>query len=298
MNIKLSIPDNFYEEEIRNDYHVSNMMKKVWAVELDLIAELLRVCDKYQLPVYSCGGTTLGAVRHSGFVPWDDDVDMMMYRDDYEKLCRISKQEFTEPYFFQTEDTDPGSARGHAQLRNSSTTAILNAEKEKKVRFNQGIFIDIFPLDNLQENTEDRKRFLESEDKLLHLSHRLLKGPSCSEQSIQKKIKRIIYSMAQVLPIGKWIYRSFEKQAQQYNGEETEYVGIVALGSEKFVWPRKDIMNPVQMRFEMIDIPVPADYDRVLEKTYGDWRTPVRGGALHGGIFFDPEESYKKYIEQ
>ena len=297
MNIRLSIPDGFLDEEIRNDYHVSSMMKKVWAVELDLIAELLRVSEKYKLAVYSCGGTTLGAVRHSGFVPWDDDVDMMMYREDYEKLCRISRQEFTEPYFFQTEDSDPGSARGHAQLRNSSTTAILNAEKGKKIRFNQGIFIDIFPLDNLPEDAEKRKRFLELEDKRLHLSRRLLKGPSCSEQTIQKKIKGITYSIIKMVPIGKWLYRCFDKKAQQYNRNETKNVGIVALGSEKFVWPRKDIMNTIMMSFEMIKIPVPADYCRLLEKTYGDWKTPIRGGDLHGGIFFDPEKPYKEYIE-
>lgn len=99
MDIKLVIPDDYLRDESREGYLVSGAIKKVWAVELDLIEELLRVCNKHNLKIYCCAGTILGAVRHSGYIPWDDDVDLMMYRDDYEKLCGISGIEFAEPYF-------------------------------------------------------------------------------------------------------------------------------------------------------------------------------------------------------
>ena len=126
--IKIHLPDGFLDEEIRNGYTISHEMKEIWAVELDLLVEFDRVCKENGLKYFASCGTKLGAVRHHGFIPWDDDVDVMMLRDEYDKLCKIAPQLFAYPYFFQTEETDKGSARGHAQLRNSKTTAILKSE--------------------------------------------------------------------------------------------------------------------------------------------------------------------------
>ena len=106
IELNINIPDSFLDEEERCGYIVSKQMKEVWAVELDLLAELLRVCKKHGIKVFASGGTMLGAIRHKGFIPWDDDIDMMMFRSDYDKLCAIAAEEFVEPYFFQTEYTD------------------------------------------------------------------------------------------------------------------------------------------------------------------------------------------------
>ncbi|WP_302782657.1 LicD family protein, partial [Acidaminococcus intestini] len=150
LNIKL--PDHFLDEEVQDGFLVSQKRKEVWAVELDLLTEFDRVCKKYKLRYFADGGTLLGAIRHGGFIPWDDDIDLAMFRDDYDKLCSIALHEFKNPYFFQTEYTDRGSLRGHAQLRNSNTTAILRNSLNCKYKFNQGIFIDIFPMDSVTEN--------------------------------------------------------------------------------------------------------------------------------------------------
>ena len=156
--IKIHLPDGFLDEEIRNGYTISHEMKEIWAVELDLLVEFDRVCKENGLKYFASCGTKLGAVRHHGFIPWDDDVDVMMLRDEYDKLCKIAPQLFAYPYFFQTEETDKGSARGHAQLRNSKTTAILKSEARMCYKYNQGIFLDIFPLDNIPD---DEKLFEE-----------------------------------------------------------------------------------------------------------------------------------------
>ena len=152
VDLKLKIPENFIAEEIRCGYKVTQQMKEIWAVELDLLSEFDRVCTKYNIKYFACGGTLLGAIRHHGFIPWDDDIDLAMARKDYEKLCEVAPKEFVHPYFFQTEYTDPGSLRGHAQLRNSITTGILKEEYPLRKKINQGIFIDIFPLDGVPED--------------------------------------------------------------------------------------------------------------------------------------------------
>ena len=119
-------------------------MTPVQEVELNALKEFSKIAMENDISFFLRGGSVMGAVKYQGFVPWDDDMDFIMLRSDFEKLCEVSS-EFKEPYFFQTEETDPGSLRCHAQLRNSETTGILNSELSKKYPFNQGIFIDIFP---------------------------------------------------------------------------------------------------------------------------------------------------------
>ena len=114
--------EGFLEEEVRCGYTVSAEMKKLWAVELDLLAEFDRVCKKHGLTYFAFGGTLLGAVRHQGFIPWDDDIDVVMFREDYRRLTQIAAEEFRHPYFFQTPFTDCGLVMGGSRLRNSNTT--------------------------------------------------------------------------------------------------------------------------------------------------------------------------------
>ena len=129
--IKIALPEGFLEEEVRCGYTVSVEMKKLWAVELDLLAEFDRVCRKHGLTYFVDSGTLLGAVRHKGFIPWDDDIDVAMFREDYRKLPRIAAQEFQHPYFFQTPFTDPGLVMGGSRLRNSDTTLISDFENQR-----------------------------------------------------------------------------------------------------------------------------------------------------------------------
>ena len=105
--INLKIQESFYNPEVRCGYEVSAKMKKIWAVELDLLAKFIDVCNKHELNYFVDGGTLLGAVRHKGFIPWDDDVDVIMPREDYDKLFEIAAQEFQYPYFFHREASLP-----------------------------------------------------------------------------------------------------------------------------------------------------------------------------------------------
>ena len=152
MEINTSFPDQFYSEEIRCGYTVTSKQKKVWAVELDLLNEFDRVCRNNNIQYFASMGTLLGAVRHKGFIPWDDDLDVCIFRDDFMRLCALSK-EFKSPYFLQTALSDRKYFCGYARLRNSTTTGVIsnNASPE----YNNGIFIDIYVLDGF--STDDRK---------------------------------------------------------------------------------------------------------------------------------------------
>ena len=84
-------------EEVRDEFLVTTERKKIWGVELQLLNELLRVCNKHNIKVYVFAGTLLGAVRHKGFIPWDDDADVCLLHDDYVKLCKVAPKEFKVP---------------------------------------------------------------------------------------------------------------------------------------------------------------------------------------------------------
>lgn len=114
-------------------------------VELEILNEFVCVCEKHGLRYYLVGGTLLGAVRHEGFIPWDDDVDVAMPREDYEHFAQIAREELAPQYFYQSPDTDPCYFLTYAKIRKNGTE--IYEERFKNAKFHKGIFIDIFPLD-------------------------------------------------------------------------------------------------------------------------------------------------------
>ena len=114
------------------------------------------VCEKHNLSYFLNGGSCLGAIRHKGFIPWDDDIDVMMPREDYEKFLTLQKEYEGTPYFIQCWKTDPHYIYGYAKLRDSSTTFI--EDNYVNHRINHGVWIDIFPIDGMSKEPIDRAK--------------------------------------------------------------------------------------------------------------------------------------------
>ena len=307
VELSLEVPKTYFEDEVRCDYLVERQMKEVWAVELDLLHKLLEVCEKHNIKIFAEGGTLLGAIRHRGMIPWDDDIDMMIFREDYNRLCEVAQEEFKAPYFFQTEYSDPGTIRGHAQLRNSETTAILKCE-EGNAKFNQGIYIDIFPLDAvvadeqlLRKQHRDALKWKNLAWKFSAFSYRY---QADEEFGLKKIIKHIVHPFANVLirtfKLEEWAYKKFEKICQRYNHLATERVSTLSydFGNEKLFLNRSDLSAVVWVPFEFMDIPVCVGYENVLQKVFGNYHEFVKGTSMHGKILFDVERGYMEHITQ
>ena len=122
-----------------------DLLRQVQLIQLEILKDFVKVCNKYNLQYFLDGGTLLGAVRHKGFIPWDDDLDLAMPREDYDTLIEIAPEIFDEPYFLQTPENDIGCFYGgYSKLRNSNTTGL--EKRNKNHVCNQGIWIDILML--------------------------------------------------------------------------------------------------------------------------------------------------------
>lgn len=159
-------------EEIICDYLVTSKIKEVWQLELDMLEEVDRICQKYEIEYFLQGGTLLGAVRHKGYIPWDDDIDIVMRRNDYNKFLEIAQKELGDKYFLQYYKTERKYNRGHAQIRNPNTTAIIKGDEFNN--FNKGIFIDIFPLDNIPNDKKEADKFIKEVKKRKDFLERIL----------------------------------------------------------------------------------------------------------------------------
>ena len=306
VDLKIELPDGFLEEEVRCDYTVTKDIKEVWAIEIDLLMQLDEVCKKHNIKYYITDGTMLGTVRHKGFIPWDDDIDVTMFRDDYEKLLKVADTEFKYPYFLQTEYSDPGCLRGHAQLRNSATTGILKTE-EGKFKFNQGLFLDVFVMDNViddkklyEQQKKDAEKYRKRAVKYARWSTRYYK-----QNTWQSKVKGILYPVVNTFlrktKLEEKNFRKFEEVCKRYNNMETKYVTTLEFSFDIERWGKrlKSYFDKVEyMPFEFIKLPISVDYDEMLRNDYGDYMVFKKGASAHGDMIIDTDRSYTEYINK
>lgn len=283
-------------EETRDGFLVSAEMKKVWSVEINLLKTLLDACQQEGLRCWVDGGTLLGTVRHHGFIPWDDDIDVCMPRADYDRLLSLGDRLFAPPYFLQSAYSDHDYYRGHAQLRHSETAAIRPSDAFQP--FNQGIFIDIFVLDAAPDDEQKRKqlcqlsrrtqRFLKAKNTHILFSGRL--GLIFRKMKCRREVARRGWTA---------IYREAEDQLRAVRPGECSCLAELAFSGDDIMLDKHIFDETVLMPFENISVPVPAGYDKFLRTQYGDdYMTPRQDASYHGELIFDTEHSYRELLPQ
>ena len=286
--------DNFLLAENRCGFQVSEKRKKIWKIELDILEEIETLCKENSLEYFLIGGGGLGAVRHRGFIPWDDDLDIGMRRADLSAFLKIAREKLPEHLDVQYGLESETSFNGFLRIRDSRTTGILRADANEKG--NGGIFVEIYPYDDIPNN----KILIKLQHSIVNwLSTTLSDRAYGVELNIAKKIIVNILKPFSRETIWKW-YNHF---CQKYNGKNMKYCDLIALPNYAkegiYMYKNEDVMKTEYAEYEYLKARIPCNLDFYLRKKYGNYfefPSPEERGQHHKKIvFYDPDKSYKEY---
>ncbi len=299
LKVKSAFDPSFFDEEERCGFVVSKNQKKIWAVELDLLRELMRVCDKYDIKIFANAGTLLGAIRHKGFIPWDDDLDLRITRPDLDLLIK-HQEEFEYPYFLQHALSDKKFFIDFARFRNSETTGIINGMDS--IEYNNGIYIDLCVYDECPTNALMLFLFLQQcnlTKKLCELYNKDVAHGSLLKRMAHRILKTTLFRIVSY----DFFVSLNHKVLTKYVGK-TGYCTAIFAGdysiAKKVLCPIKDMESIKMVPFENVSIPVWKNCEEYLRQLYGNYMEypPVEErGKWHDGIIeFEPEIPYKTFF--
>lgn len=299
-NIQITLPDEFLNAEERCGHMVTSEMKKVWAVELDLLYVFQQFCSEHNLKWFMAYGSLIGAVRHKGFIPWDNDIDVMMPRDDFDKFCELAPKHFKHPYFLQTPITEHGNYyKSYAKLCNSETTGC--SELEWRQGINGGIFIDIFVLDNIPSSCfliklfQFRINYITHYTRFLSPYPRKYKGLSFVKHAFWFFSWKLFGSFK-----GDFIFSTVNNYCRRNNRYNGKYCSFVASGiKQKEIW-EKDWWGMSEMvSFEFLSVPVPKNYSPILKSQYGDYMVlpSIEERDTHSYLSISADIPYFRYFK-
>lgn len=257
--------------------------QKVQKSILPILVEFDRVCRKLEIPYSLAFGTLLGAVRHHGFIPWDDDIDVIMKREDYDRFLKEAPGHFRKGYFLQTQANDPYYYFPFAKIRTDQVEMIEQATSH--VKQHHGAWIDIFPYDAVpNEQAMADKKYQNGHrlsEKINFFMYMYVTGHERRPVQIIKKLvvffNKRFYQINFLLK--KW-YQEREDIMRTSNNEKTEYLSLYAFRHKSFdVFKRHFIRREsfeslIEMDFEGHQFLAFEDYDEILTKLYGDYMTP------------------------
>lgn len=246
----------------------SDDLNNIHSIQIKALREIDRLCIKHGINYSLAYGTLLGAVRHKGFIPWDDDVDLVMLRKDYDKFGEICKKELCGAYFYQSHDTESEYFRLYNKIRVNGTVFKEVAHENHSIH--QGVYIDIFPLDYVPDNFFKRKiQCIQYEFWHIILSSRYI--------SIHNRdgIKRIIAKLISLLsgPVKlDFIYKQLIRITTKYNHSKQHMVyNFETPYKKKDLFCGKYFEDTVREKFENIEVSVIKNRDFILSTIYGNY---------------------------
>lgn len=253
------------EHPENNKYQENQQRRENQKIELEMMKEIHRICLTHHLPYSLAFGSVLGAVRHQGFIPWDDDIDLMVGIDVYDRFCRILQERLPSPYRLYSRDTTPGYEFLFARVG-------LEEVSHKEV------YIDLFPMVGLPASRLGRRCFV----RLAHLVYRsyFLKqiDPAVNYETQPAKRRLARFAKALLLPFPASVFTGLYMRLQKRYplSEATHLSNFCGIYGKREIIPSAWLSELTRLEFEGLLLPVPLDHDGYLTQMYGEYRTPKR----------------------
>ena len=241
-------------------------LRRMQLIQLDMLVEFDRICAKHDIKYIIDSGTLLGAVRHKGFIPWDDDIDVSMLRNEYEKFCRVCQDEIdSTKYFFQNHDTDSAYRWGYGKILRKDTVFVRLGQEHMNMQ--KMVFMDVFPMDGMAKN-----HFFWWIQNALSYCCRKIMWSEVGKVRVEKTGKRLWFKILNLIP-EKIPFGILKFLAKRVKAEKSEYVDCLAF-SYKGVYgkqlKRKFYLEREQITFEGKTFWGPKDTDGWLRTIYGE----------------------------
>lgn len=307
----MNFPKDFFREEIRNDFCIAELMKRAWAAELEVLEVVDNICQKHNIPWFADFGTLLGAVRHHGFIPWDDDIDITLKRPDYNRLINLLKTELPEGFSLAGMYAEEERLQNAAYLPNTLVIADdIYWEFSNYLRRFHGypffcIGIDIFPQDYIPREAElfsNQRAILIKLRFLLDVLNPKKKNPLSSYEPQLRELEKLCgTSLPRDNSISNRLWKLYDSISSQYGYEEADNMTLYHTWIENpnRFYRKECYDSSLLMPFENISIPVPNGWHEILSSIYGDYQVPVKNAGAHGYPFYaEQKEALEKLFQK
>lgn len=272
-------------------------LRKLQLKELDTLVYFKKFCDKNNLLFYLCGGCCIGSLRTGGFIPWDDDIDILMPRDDYEKLYKLWDNDKHERFKLLRTDEKIFTGNIFTTIVDTETTCVKANQAHLDIPF--GIMMDIFPIDGCPKG-----KFKRTMQKLNAMIYSLFLAQIVPENhgGIMALGSKFLLSIVKSPKAREKKWRNAERRMSKYKISDCEYITELCEGvhSMQPEYPKEWFASAVYREFEGLQMPIPVGYDPYLKKAFGDYMTPPpedKQKPHHDMILVDTERSYKEVLK-
>lgn len=292
----MNIPGGYLNGEIRDGFYVESTMKKAWAAEIEVLNEVDRICRQHDIQYFADWGTLLGTIRHKGFVPWDDDMDITMKREDYTRFCQIVRQEQGELEIINFH-TDPEWKDMLSRVINGRSVNYTEEHLRKYHGFPYVAGLDIFPLDYVAP-TEEEDKLQCSMISIVEAFSANIRNNTATPEEIEQTTKDIEQMCGvkfnNLEPLATQLLKLGERLSMMYTDEESQAVALMGdyAGPRPLdVYPKEYYSESIYMPFEYTTIPVPVGYEKILIQKYGEnYMIPYLGGTNHEYPFYRKQQ--------
>lgn len=295
----LQFPEDFFQEEDRCGFTVSSMMKRAWAAQMEVLWKVSEACEKENIRWFPFWGTLLGIVRHGGFIPWDDDIDIAMPREDYMKFLNAAGKHLPEEYRILDVYHECEWMQSIARVVNAVTIDVSDRRLREFHGCPFAVGIDIFPLDEWLEDDTKRQNQQSVLNILRKVTDTLLaveKADTAEKQEILCLAMEGVEAVEEAFGIQidrarnllNQICRIYDQVCMQENTQTGSAYACYDISNDKYGYrlDRKWFEGTEVLPFETLSVSIPGGYREILTELFGDYMTPDRTGSGHSYPFY------------